>query len=358
MKKQFRLKKIVAVIISVVLVLSIVGCGAGKEQASNNNSDKSNQGSSTQKQYVMRIGTVTVKPQMQAVTMEEYKKRLEAKLGDKVKVELYPASQLGTMQQMIQGLKNGSVQALVIPSGFYANVAPAISIFDVPFLFTNAEQGARILNSGGDKELAKYLATKGFVPMSWVQSLRPSFVSKKPVTKMEDFKGLKLRVFPNPIAQKTFSSFGASPTIVDTAELTSAIQQGTIDAIGGDASLFHSMKLYQMAPNLTIAPEGAVLSPFMASKTWLDSLPADIKDTVIKTAMETVTEFEYDYVKKYEADIMKDFAAAGVKVTEPSPEFNAQMKQASSAVHDLYKNSGPEAKAIYDSIKAEIDKAK
>jgi len=118
------------------------------------------------------------------------------------------------------------------------------------------------------------------------------------------------------------------------------------------------MKLYQQAPNLLIAPQGAVLAPFMASKTWLDNLPTDIKDTVIKTAMETVTEFEYDYVKTYEANILKDFEAKGVKITEPSPEFNAQMQQASIAVHDKYKNSGPEAKAIYDSLKAEIDKAK
>jgi len=353
MKKQFRLKEIIAGIISLLLVLSLAGCGGGKEQPSKNSSD-----SSTQKQYIMRIGTVTIKPQMQAATMEEYKKRLEAKLGDKVKVELYPASQLGTIQQMVQGLQNGSVQAVVIPTGFYANVAPAISVFDVPFLLTNAEQGARILNSGGDKELAKYLATKGLVPMSWVQSLRPSMVSKKPITKMEDFKGQKIRVFPNPIAQMTFTSFGASPTTIDTAELTSAIQQGTIDSITGDASLFASMKLYQQAPNLLIAPQGAVLAPFMASKTWLDNLPTDIKDTVIKTAMETVTEFEYDYVKTYEANILKDFEAKGVKITEPSPEFNAQMQQASIAVHDKYKNSGPEAKAIYDSLKAEIDKAK
>jgi len=352
MKKQFRLKCIVAVIVSLALVIGLAGCGGTKQASQTNN------GGDSQKQYIMRIGTVTVPPQMQNATMEEFKKRLEAKLGDKVKVELYPASQLGTMQQMIQGLQNGSVQGVIIPSGYYASVAPAISVLDLPYFFSSSAQAARILNSGGDKELAAYLATKGMVPLAWVESCDITILSKKPITSLEDIKGKKIRVFPNAIAQKTINSLGASATTIDTAELSAAVQQGTIDGIYADPSLFRAMKLYQLQQNLLLAPKGAVLSTFMSSKTWLDSLPADIRDTIYKTAMETVTEYEYDYVKQYNHDVIEEFKAAGVQIVEPSAEMNAQFQQATLPAHELYISGGSENKKIYDALKAAIDKAK
>ncbi|MCG9968197.1 TRAP transporter substrate-binding protein [Pelotomaculum terephthalicicum JT] len=352
MKKQFQVKCIIAVIISLILVIGLAGCGGTNQAGQTNN------GGDSQKQYVMRIGTVTVQPQMQNETMEQFKQRLEAKLGDKVKVELYPASQLGTMQQMIQGLQNGSVQGVIIPSGYYATVAPAIGVLDLPYFFANGAQAARIMNSGGDKELAAYLATKGMVPLGWVESCDITILSKDPITRMEDIQGKKIRVFPNAISQEVINSLGASATTLDTAELSAAVQQGTIDGVYADPSLFWAMKLYQLHQNLLLAPKAGVLSTFMSSKTWLDSLPADIRDTICETAMETITEHMYDYVKQYYEDWNKEFRAAGVQIVEPSAEFNAQIKQATQSAHELYLSGGPENQKIYDALKVAIDNYK
>ncbi|MGQ9823987.1 MAG: TRAP transporter large permease subunit [Desulfotomaculales bacterium] len=82
------------------------------------------------------LGTASAGEHQQNKTMEEFKKRLEAKAGDRITVENYPASQLGTAAQMIQGLQDGSVQGVLLPSGYYGSVVPQISVIDLPHHLT------------------------------------------------------------------------------------------------------------------------------------------------------------------------------------------------------------------------------
>ena len=341
--------RVTGLLVAGVLLVSVVGCaGSGGKSA------QQAQQARPAQPVLMRIGTVTVDPHQQNATMAEFKKRIEAKLGDRIKVELYPASQLGSIPQMVQGLQNGSVQALVIPSGFYGTVAPAINVIDLPYFFANSESAFKILNGGGDKELAEYLQTKGMVPLGWLLAPDRLVISRSPIAKLDDFKGQKIRTFPGPVAQGEINAWGGAATPIDTSEVPVALQQGTINGVASDVSFFHSMKLFQTAKYLLMAPKGAVTAPFMVSKTWLDGLPADIREAVTKTAKDAIMNYEADYVRKYAEKAMAEMKQGGLQVVEPLPEFTDRLRAASKAVHDKYVASDPQAPAIYDGLKKGI----
>lgn len=354
MIKKAGWKLYISFLITFALAVLAAGCGGNNQQKGQQAPD--GKGESSQKQYVMRIGTVTVDPHQHNATMAEFKKRVEPKAGSRLKVELYPASQLGTLQQQIQGLQNGSIQAVVLPSGFFSSVAPALNVIDLPYFLGN-EQLYKILNSGGDKQLSDYLQTKGMIPLGWLLSTDRIIITKKPINKMDDFKGLKLRTFPNPIAQKEVSAFGAAPTILDTADVYVGLQQGTIDGIVTDVTFIYAMKLNQEAKYLLNAPKGALTNVFMASKTWMDSLPADLRETIAATVKDVVLNYEGEYLRSYGTKATEEMKKAGLQIIEPSPELEANLKEASKAVHELYFKNTPEGKAIYDGLKAAAAKS-
>lgn len=343
-------KKVFFYAVSVLIAAFLLaGCSGG----SSGNAGKS---ADSGKKYVMRIGTASAGAHQQNATMEEFKKRLEAKVGDRITVQNYPSSQLGTAAQMIQGLQDGSVQGVLLPSGYYGSVAPQVSVIDLPFFFENSDQAYRILNSGGDATLKKYLEEKGIVPVAWLRGSDRLILSKKPLNGMNDLKGMKLWCFPNPIAQEEVKALGAAPANLDPGDLAVGLQQGTVDGAVTDATFFNAMKLYVTAPYLLMAPRGAITNAFMVSKVWLESLPEELQKAVRDTAKEVVENFEYNYLKEFEKKSMDNMQANGLKIIEPSEAFLADMKAASQAVHQKYLESVPGARGVYDELKALIEK--
>lgn len=302
----------------------------------------------------MRIGTVTVDPHQQNATMKEFKARIEPKLGSSLRVELYPASQLGTIPQMLQGLLNGSVQAVILPAGFFGPLAPAINVVDLPYFFKDSEQAFRLLNGDAGRALADYLKTKGMIPLAWLWGGDRYILTKFPVHRLEDLKGKKIRTFPTPVAQGEVNAWGDAATIIDTSEVPVALQQGTIDGVASDMTFFHSMRLYLTARYLLLAPRGAIVNPFMVSRVWFEGLPAPMQEAIASVARDVVVNYATEYVRDYLDRARDEMVQAGLQIIEPSPEMVRQMQAASMGVHEAYKKSSPEAAAIYEALQKAI----
>lgn len=342
-------RKSVLVLTVVVMIIALIltGCGGSKPADQPKVPEAG-------KKIVMRMGTGSAGLHQQNATMAEFKKQLEAKIGDKIEVQIYPASQLGTMAQMVQGTQDGSIQAVFCPSGYFAQIAPVVAIIDLPYFFKNSDQAYKILNAG--TPLDSYMAGKGFVVASWLRGVDRVILSKKPIADMNDIKGMKLHCFPNPIAQEEIKAFGGVPTNIDTGDVSVALQQGTIDGTVSDVTFFNAMKFYVSAPNLTLAPHGAITNVFAISKVWLDGLSEDVRKAILETAKEVTVNFEYDYVEQFGKKSLETMVANGLKVVEPSAQFEADLQKASQAVHGKYISGGPEYQQMYNDIKAPIDK--
>ncbi len=307
-----------------------------------------------EKKYIMRIGAVTVAPHPQSIAMDTFKKLLDAKLGDRLEVQVYHASQLGTVPQHLQGLQNGSIQCASLPSGFISTLAPVASIVDVPFFFPNSQWVFDMLNKGYSEPIASALLAKGMVFTNANLSPDREIFTTKPISKIEDFAGMRIRTYNSPINQQAIASFGASSVNLDTSEISVAIQQGTVDGVETDLAFWYGLKLFKAQYRME-GYHGAVIMLQVISKRWFDTLPADMQQIILDTAKEVPPIVE-DFLKNtLLANIKKDPNAKLIDVPTP-PEMIEAMKQRSFKVHDVYLQIGPDARKAYDYYKELIAK--
>jgi len=306
------------------------------------------------KQFVMRIGTPTTKDP-QVFEMGQFKKLLAAKVGDKIKVELYPSGQLGTNSQMLQGVSSGSIQGLLEPTAFLSGFDNVMNVVDLPYTFPDVWATAKLLNGPVGDALRDHLEKKGLVAASFYPYGERVMLLKFPVEKMSDFKGKKVRVMGSRMLQDEINAFGGAGIPMDVPELYTALQQGVIDGIESTPPFFWTLKYYEIAKYLFTQPDACVITLFMINKKWLDSLPDDLRTAVMESAkaiQPMAEKFTRGAKKKSYAVMQKN----GVKVINASPELKAEMKKASGPVIEKFLNENPVARPVYDRIKAAMKK--
>jgi tripartite ATP-independent transporter DctP family solute receptor len=299
---------------------------------------------------VMRIGTPTAGEHPQVWEMNEFKKRIEGKLGAKIKVELYPASQLGTDAQQRQALLAGSLQGFLQPTSFLTGLDPALTINDLPYLFKDTETGVKILNGpAGDKLRARVEKIGIVIPSFFVAGDRIQILTSS-VKDMQQLKGKKIRTISK-LLQDQHEAWGAKGVSLDTSEVYMALQQHTIDGVESDAPFFFATKLYNAAKYLLMAPKGCEVTVFMLSKKWLDTLPQDVRNAVVSTVKE-MTPAANEYARNFGTKAQAEMVKAGVTVIEPSPEFDAKLRAAAPAIADKFIKEYPDLKPFVDELRA------
>ena len=300
--------------------------------------------------YTVRLGTPTGGKHQQNVTMEEFKARVEEASGGAITVELYPTSQLGTAAQMIEGVQNGTIEGVLIPSSYFASYAPAIAILDLPFLFapdgTAASQAQALLSAG--TSLDDYLYDYGFTVGGWLLGGNSYILSTFPIEEMSDLSGRTMWTLPSSTLQASLSAYGASASALDPGDVAVALQNGTIDGVLNDCTFWYTQGLYESAKNINLCPAGAFVNCFFFSADWMDGLPQNVQDLLLTTAREVVDDYEVDYMTQYSQDAMDAMVEAGCTLVEPSAELLAEMEAATAPLHESFKATNSDCAAIYD----------
>jgi TRAP-type C4-dicarboxylate transport system substrate-binding protein len=180
-------------------------------------------------QVTMKIGTATIND-----VQHEYAKRfaaeVEKRAGGKVKVEVYPAEQLGSNPRMIEGLSLGTVEGLIGPPEFMVGVDPRFQIMGAPGLVTDMEHAARL---AADAEFRRALFAfgdaKGIKGIGLVMYGPNSYATRRPVRKLADFQGMKIRIFASPMHTLAMEKLGATGVPMIPSEALQAIASGAID---------------------------------------------------------------------------------------------------------------------------------
>lgn len=212
--------------------------------------------------------------------------RLIMEKTKKVKIEVYPSSQLFSDKDMARALQTGSLEMGVMPTGMVTGQIPLLLIFDVPFLFQGREHYHRWLD---DPEVGKALSQefekKGYHILYWMDFGSFGFASTKPLKTIDDFKGKRIRG-PGEMMVEGLRALGAAPTIIGSGEVYMALQRNTIDgAISGWTSLFER-KYYEVSKHLTDASYGMGFFPITINKKIWDGLPEDVRATMMEAGRE------------------------------------------------------------------------
>ena len=182
-----------------------------------------------------------------------FKQYVEEKSGGAVKVDTFPASQLGAEREQLEGVQMGSIEMAALSGGPFPAIFPDIMVFDVPFLFSSEEVAYEIMDGPIGKALAdKLLKSTGIRLLAYGENGFRNFTTNKAVQTPEDMKGMKIRVMENPAYMQMVRELGAIPTPLPFSEVYTALSQGVADGQENAASLTESARFYEVQKHMVI----------------------------------------------------------------------------------------------------------
>ncbi len=204
-----------------------------------------------QAQTVMKLASATINDG-QHEWQKLFAEALKAKIGDKVKTEIYPASQLGAIPRMAEGVSLGTIEAFITPTAFVTNLDPRFQIFDVPGLFRSPEHQYAVIQ---DPKYRDHLETmfldKGLRVIGAIYNSPTVILLKKPAPKLEDIKGMKVRTFASPLQVEPMKSIGAIPMPLALSEVIPQLQSGGLDGMLAGMPILTAFKYYDVAKYVT-----------------------------------------------------------------------------------------------------------
>lgn len=245
---------------------------------------------------------------------EKFKQLAEAKTKGRVKVEVYPNSQLYKDREELEALQLGSVQMLAPSlSKFGPMGAREFEVFDLPYIFPNSTVLHRVMDGEVGNKLFAKLDTKGVTGLAFWDNGFKQMSANRPLRTMADFRGLKMRIQSSKVLDAQMKTLGAIPQVMAFSEVYSGLQQGVVDGTENPVSNFYTQKMHEVQKNLTISNHGYLGYAVVTNKKFWDGLPADIR-TALTAAIKEATVFERDIAQKENDEALEKVRAA--KTTE------------------------------------------
>ncbi len=301
--------------------------------------------------FTLKFGLVT-RGDMQNVYADKLKEVLEAKSKGRIEVKVFPASQLGTPQAQIEGLQLGTIEAFMVPSDFFVGVDSRFGVFSIPLLFKSREHTAATV---ADAELNKYILdigeAKGLVGGGVANAADAKYFAKKPITKLDDFKGMKLRVNATPAERERMKRFGATAVPMPLSEMLTSLQSGVIDGTMSGISIYTNFNLHTIGTVLTETQDTMLVCFAALSKKWLDTLPPDLRTMVIEESR-GLQKFAAEQGINENKTLAARWAERGGTIIKFSDADMVELRKRLETVGDDVTKADANANAFYQRVKA------
>jgi tripartite ATP-independent transporter DctP family solute receptor len=235
--------------------------------------------------------------------------------GD-VEITIFPSNQLGNDAAMINGTRGGTIDIVSSGASNFNGIVPNTAAMELPFVFRSAQHAYAVLDGPVGTGVLNELAPHGLKGLAyWENGWRAFTNNKRPVTKPEDLKGLKIRSTPNPYHIQAFRLLGMNPAPMPIAELYTALETGTFDAQEHPINVTWSSKFYEVQKHLTVSNH--VYSPLVVAmnKTKFDSLPANYQKIIVDAAREAAT-YQRNLNAQNASKVVADLKKSGMQVIE------------------------------------------
>jgi len=271
----------------------------------------------------------------------------------RVKVELYPNSELYKDSDEIAALQSGSVQMLAPSLAKFGPLGvPAFEVFDLPYLFGSYADAHRVTFGPIGKQLLDKLQPKGIVGLAYWDNGFKQMSANKPLRVPEDVKGLKMRVQPSAVLQAQMRALGAEPKVMDFSAAYEALKSDVVDGTENPASNFFTQQMQDVQKYLTLTSHGYIGYAVIVNKKFWDGLPSDVRATLTE-ALREATIFANDIASEANNDAVGAIAGSGkTEVIRLTPEQRAQWKKALVGVrHEV---EGRVGKDLLQAIENEV----
>jgi TRAP-type transport system periplasmic protein len=285
---------------------------------------------------------------------KKFAELVEQKSGGKIKVRVFPSGQLGGDIPNVSALQGGTLDLMVLNAGLLVGIVKDFAVLDMPFLFNTPEEADAVVDGPVGKKLFDKVAEKGLIGLGYFElGFRNVTNSRRPITKVEDFAGIKLRVLQSPLFIELFNTLGANTVSMPFPEVYTALEQKVIDGQENPFTVildskFQEVQKFASATKHIYNPQSVLIS----KRTW-DKLSAEEKK-IIQDSMDEAKVFQRQVSRQKAIEALEALKKAGMQANELSPQELARIKEKAKPVIDKYAKEVGEA--LYAEVTAEIAK--
>ena len=312
----------------------------------------------TQAQIKITISTPTVNDMAQEWA-KAFTAGVEKRAPGKINVEFYPSNQLGPIPATVEGTALGTIEMISVASGFLVGLEPRFLVLDMPGLFDNTEHGRKVFSDPEARAvLSQFGKSKGLEPIAYFVHSPLYLLSHKPVRKVADLAGQKLRMPGGaPLHLEPYRKVGASPLSMPLGEVLPAMQNKTIDGAISGLTVYTGFKYYDVAKGMTALPGSVIIAPIVANSAFLKSLGPDLEKVVREEAMNAENAI-VPWGVADEAAALETWRKNGGEVIKmPAEEEKKYIDNVVSILPVVYA-ANPNFKADYDVLSAAAQRAR
>jgi TRAP-type transport system periplasmic protein len=306
------------------------------------------------KERTLKFGVAGPETHPAAPGMKKFAEAVAQKSGGKIKVQLFFNSALGGDQAVVTAIQGGTVEMSVMNSGILASLAKELAVFDFPFLFANEKESDALVDGPVGKKMHKLLEEKGVVGLSyWELGYRHITNSKRPLNKVEDIDGLKLRVIPNPINVDWTKALGVNPTPMPFPEVYGGLESKAIDGQENPLAVIAANKFWEVQKHIALTyhqynPQSVIFS----KKVW-DTLSAAEKK-IIDDSADEATKMQREASRAAVAANLELLKKNGMQVTTFSPAEVTKLREKMKPV--IAKYTANVGEGLVKEVEAELAK--
>lgn len=303
-----------------------------------------------------KIAFVQAKDHPHGLGAQKFAEIIKEKSGGKMKVMVFASGTLGGDAQVISSVQGGTVDMTLVTPGLLSGIEKGFALYGLPFLFQDTEEVDAVLDGPAGQNLLTTLEPHGIIGLGyWDHGFRHVTNSKHPVEKVEDLKGLKLRLQQIPTAIESFRALGASVVPLSFTELYTAMETRTVDGQENPLAAIETSKFYEVQKYLSLT--GHFYDPLVAifsKRTW-DKLNETERELVRSASLEAQA-YERNVSREMAVSSREALAKHGMQINEVAPaEIERMREQVRPTVEKLVAEYGPELMA---EMNAEIAKVR
>ncbi|HYB21070.1 MAG TPA: TRAP transporter substrate-binding protein DctP [Thermodesulfobacteriota bacterium] len=270
----------------VILLLGALGLGVagGAPQADAAPANK-------KPEFILRCAGTMPIDHFMTKTIEFYDRIIQDKTNGRVKLEIYPVNQLFSDKDLPKALPSGAVDLGQVNTAMWVGLIPSLGIIELPFFFKDRDHYYRALDSPGVRGLIdKEFEAKGVKFLFWMDYGFMSFIGKKPIRTLEDFKGKRIRGLGE-ISTEIIKALGGAPAFLSVGEVYMALQRATIDGVYTSTCSVYERKFYEVTKYYTLMKYGelSVAPSMLMNLKKFKELPSDIQKILMESAVEAQT---------------------------------------------------------------------
>lgn len=261
-----------------------------------------------------------------------FKRLAEERLGDKVRVEVYPNSSLFGDGKEMEALLLGDVQIIAPSLAKFEHYTKQIQLFDLPFLFDDLAAVSRFQQSPQGLALLASMQDKGITGLGYWHNGMKQLSANKPLREPKDARGLKFRVQASAVLDEQFKAVRANPRKMSFAEVYQGLQTGVVNGAENPWSNIYSQKMHEVQPYITESNHGLLAYMVITNAKFWDGLPADVRSELDKIMVEVTAEVNRLAYEVNEGDKQRIAEAGTSEIIQLTDEQRAKWRDAMKPV--------------------------